>query len=95
MWTVLGFFWTLASIGYMISIIPAVKIWYFTQGYDVEAMLEANAERREMERLCAEEEVGCDELNAIIKEEAEAYEAEGLAELDGVEGDVESFMAAW
>jgi hypothetical protein len=49
----------------MVSIIPPLKIWKFTQGYDVSGILEAAAERREAERLCLEEEIGCDELNRL------------------------------
>jgi len=66
-WVYVGaaFAWTMFSADYLISIIPPLKIWKSTQGFDVEQILKDAAERREAERLCVEEEIGCDELNEL------------------------------
>ena len=84
-WLCIGgaFFWTLGSIYYMVSIIPPLKIWKFTQGYDVESILQDARERREAERLCLEEEIGCDELNDRKEREARE-EAERLCEEENI-----------
>ena len=82
-WLSLAFTWTLGSIYYMVAIIPSLKIWKFTQGYDVEGILKDARERREAERLCLEEEIGCDELNDRKEREAR-QEAERLCDEENI-----------